>query len=55
MPGAKQSEPTAENTELSENISAQRRNNPNGKTAVSRNYFLGADLCNSTKTVSHIA
>jgi hypothetical protein len=52
-PGATQSEPTAENTELSENIGAHRRNNPNGKTAVSRNYFLGADICNSTKNVSH--
>lgn len=53
--GAKQSEPTAENTELSENIRAQRRNNPNGKTAVSRNYFLGVDLCNITEIVSYIA
>lgn len=51
--GATQSEPAVENTELSENISAHRRNNPNGKTAVSRNYFLGAGMCNSTKTVSH--
>lgn len=54
-PGATQSDPNAESTEPSENIRAQRWNNPNGKTAVSRNYFLGADLCNSTKTVRHIA
>jgi hypothetical protein len=53
--GATQSEPTVENTELSENIRAHRRNNPNGKTAVSRNYFPGADLCNSIKTVNHIS
>ena len=46
--GARQSEPTVENTELSENIRAHRRNNPNGKTVVSRNYFMGTDLFSST-------